>query len=66
MGTIKASALGRTLSSGPVNPETIITNFMGPTTERRLHARDLLQGLIYAHEFEVQRSNNYPRSPIDQ
>jgi hypothetical protein len=48
MGTIKASPLGRTLISGPVDPKIVINKFMAPATERRYHARDLLKGFIHA------------------
>ncbi|KAJ5144051.1 uncharacterized protein N7515_002838 [Penicillium bovifimosum] len=43
MGSIKASALGRTLISGPVDPKRVIENFMKPNTETRAHARQFLQ-----------------------
>ncbi|KAF7595535.1 hypothetical protein BBP40_005570 [Aspergillus hancockii] len=35
MGSIKASALGRTLGGGPVNAATVINKFMGVATEKR-------------------------------
>jgi hypothetical protein len=33
--SIKASALGRTLISGPVDPKRVIMNFMTPNTDTR-------------------------------
>ncbi|KAJ5226014.1 hypothetical protein N7468_007239 [Penicillium chermesinum] len=42
MGSVKASALGRTLSSGPVDPKRVIMNFMTPQTAARTHARQFL------------------------
>ncbi|PLB44104.1 hypothetical protein P170DRAFT_440483 [Aspergillus steynii IBT 23096] len=37
MGSIKASALGRTLGGGPVNAATVIDKFMGTPKDRRGH-----------------------------
>ncbi|KAI2734658.1 hypothetical protein DTO013E5_9567 [Penicillium roqueforti] len=43
MGSIKASALGRTLISGPVDPKRVIMNFMTPNTDTRVHTRHFHQ-----------------------
>ncbi|OQE10591.1 hypothetical protein PENFLA_c087G04199 [Penicillium flavigenum] len=43
MGSIKASALGRTLISGPVDPKRVIVNFMTPNTDTRVHTRHFHQ-----------------------
>ncbi|KAJ5904329.1 hypothetical protein N7504_006712 [Penicillium tannophilum] len=43
MGSIKASALGRTLNSGPVDPKRVITDFMTPNTDLRTHIRHFPQ-----------------------
>jgi diaminopimelate epimerase len=45
IGSIKASALGRTLVPGPVDPERVIVNFMTPHTETRIHTRHFPQDL---------------------
>ncbi|KAJ5976630.1 hypothetical protein N7481_010337 [Penicillium waksmanii] len=43
LGSVKASALGRTLSSGPVDPKRVISNFMKPSAQARAHTRHFLQ-----------------------
>ncbi|KAJ5485723.1 hypothetical protein N7530_000023 [Penicillium desertorum] len=43
MGSIKASALGRTLISGPVDPKRVIVDFMTANTDARVHTRHFPQ-----------------------
>lgn len=52
MGSIKASALGRTLSSGAVDPKRVIVDFMGSNTESRTHTRHFPQGIQISSIFD--------------